>query len=67
MSDKLHKYLKSDQFKQDMTDQINKNTWEHPTPDGRGIPKIYMDDNGDIIEHWKDGTINILHKKEDLI
>ena len=21
---------------------------------------IYIDDNGNIVEHWKDGTINII-------
>lgn len=29
---------------------------------GKGLPKIYVDENNNIVEHWKDGTINILKK-----
>ena len=27
---------------------------------------IYLDKEGNIVEHWKDGIINILHTKEEL-
>ena len=57
--DKLHEYLKSDKFKEDFARQVEKDTWE------KGLPKIYMKD-GNIVEHWKDGTINIIKTKEEL-
>lgn len=46
--------FRSKKFKQGMADQITKDTW------GKGLPKIYMNGKGQIVEHWKDGTINIL-------
>lgn len=49
-------FFKSDEFKKGIEKQIEKDTW------GKNLPKIYLDNNGDIVEHWKDGTINILKK-----
>jgi hypothetical protein len=60
MSDPINDYIKSEQFQKDFTKQVEKDTW------GKGLPKIYMDNDGNIVEHWKDGTINILHTKEEL-
>ena len=56
----IHKYLTSKQFTKDLAEAVEKDTW------GKGLPKIYMDEHGNIVEHWKDGTINILHTKEEL-
>lgn len=56
----IHKYLTSKQFIKDLAEAVEKDTW------GKGLPKIYMDEHGNIVEHWKDGTINILHTKEEL-
>jgi hypothetical protein len=50
----------SDEFRKKFREQVEKDTW------GKGKAMIYMKD-GDIIEHWKDGTINILHTKEELV
>jgi len=58
--DKIHEYLTSKQFIKDFAEAVEKNTW------GKGLPKIYMDEHGNIVEHWKDGTINILRTKEEL-
>ena len=57
---KEHEYLRSEQFIQDMAAAVKKDTW------GKGFPMIYLDDNGNIVEHWENGTINILHTKEEL-
>ena len=54
--DPINEYLKSEQFQIDFMKQVEKDTW------GNGLPKIYMNDNGEIVEHWKDGTINVLKK-----
>ena len=51
-----HIYLNSDQAKQEWEERVNKDTWE------QGLPKVYMNEYGDIVEHWSDGTINILKR-----
>ena len=50
-------YFKSNKFKEDFRKKVEEDTWE------KGKPMIYIDDNGNIVEHWKGGTINII--KED--
>lgn len=57
---KLSKYLKSKEFQENIKKFIEQETWE------KGFPKIYLDKNGNIVEHWKNGTINILKTKEEL-
>jgi hypothetical protein len=52
--DPINEYLMSEQFQKDFAKQVEEDTW------GKGLPKIYMDKEGRIVEHWKDGTINIL-------
>lgn len=59
-TDEVGDYLRSDQFRKDFAEQVRKDTW------GKGLPMIYMDKDGNIVKHWKDGTINILHTKEEL-
>ncbi len=53
-------YFKSNKFKEDFRKKVEKETWE------KGKPMIYMDENKNIIEHWKDGTIKIIKKNERL-
>ena len=60
MKDEIENYLKSEQFTKDFQDIVEQDTWD------KGLPKIYMDKEGNIVEHWKDGTINILKTKEEL-
>lgn len=47
-------YFKSEKFKKDFRKQVEEDTWE------KERPMIYIDDNGNIVEHWKDGTIKII-------
>lgn len=51
-------YFKSNKFKEDFRKKVEEDTWE------KGKPMIYLDDNGNIVEHWKDGIIKII--KEDV-
>lgn len=44
-------FFKSEAFREGFRKQVEKDTWE------RGLPKIYMDDEGWLVEHWKDGRI----------
>lgn len=52
--EEISAYFKSDQFKESFQRQVEADTW------GKGRPKIYMNDKKQIVEHWQDGTINIL-------
>jgi len=63
--DDVHDYIVSPQFQKDLSEQITNDTWNHPTKDGRGLPKVYLDKKGDLVKHWKDGTIEII--EEDLL
>lgn len=47
-------YFKSEKFKKDFRKQVEEDTWE------KGKPMIYIDNNGNIVEHCKDGTIKII-------
>jgi len=47
-------YFKSNKFKEDFRKKVEEDTWE------KGKPMIYIDDSGNIVEHWKDGTIKIV-------
>lgn len=53
-------YLKSDNFRNEIAKTIEKDTWD------KGMPMIYKDKDGNIVEHWKNGTINILYYKENI-
>ncbi len=55
--DALANYLISDKFKKDFKKQIEKDTWD------KGLPKIYQK-NGEIVKHWKNGTIEIIKDNE---
>lgn len=59
--DEVGKYLRSEEFRKSFAEQVRKDTW------GNGLPMVYLDrKTGNIVEHWEDGTINILHTKEEL-
>ena len=49
-------YFQSKEFKEGTSKQVERETW------GKGLPMIYIDENKNIVEHWKDVTINILKK-----
>jgi hypothetical protein len=53
-----NKYLKSEEAQELFQKIVEQDTWE------KGLPKIYMDKKGNIVEHWKDGTINIIKHKD---
>lgn len=54
-SDKqLSEYFRSREFKKSMQKQIKKDTW------GKGLPMVYVNDKGQIVNHWKSGKIEII-------
>jgi hypothetical protein len=50
-------FINSKKFKKGFKKLVEKDTWD------KGLPKYYMDKDGWLVEHWKDGTII---KKQDL-
>jgi hypothetical protein len=54
--EKLSKVLRSEQFKESFRKQVEEQTW------GKGLPMVYRDDNGWVVKHWKDGTIEKIQK-----
>jgi len=52
-------YFLSEQFKEDFQKRVEEDTWN------KGLPKIYIDDNGDMVKHWKDGTIEKINGNEE--
>jgi len=52
-------YLKSEQFVKDFSDAVTRDTWE------KGLPKIYINNEGYMVEHYKDGKIIKLKKIKD--
>lgn len=60
LEDGIGKYLKSEKFKEDFARQVELDTW------GNNLPKVYMDEFGNIIEHWKDGTKNIIKAHDEV-
>ena len=54
--DKISKALRSEQFKESFRKQVEEQTW------GKDLPLVYLDENGWIVKHWKDGTIEKIQK-----
>lgn len=58
--DEVGKFLMSEEFQKSFMEQVNKDTWGH------GLPKAYLDKDGNLIHHWEDGQIEIIKTKEEL-
>jgi len=55
-NDLVSELFNSPEFKQAFKKQIDADTW------GQGLPKVYMDKDGWLVKHWKDGTIEKIKK-----
>ena len=51
---KQSKFFNSEDFNIKVQESINRDTWD------KGLPKYYKDKEGRIVEHFKDGKINII-------
>ena len=56
-NDEFVEYLRSEKFQQDYRKQVEKDTWEN------GLPMVYMNEQGQIVKHWKDGKIEVIKEK----
>jgi len=54
--EKLSKFLKSEQFKESFRKRVEEDTW------GKDLPLVYLDEDGWVVKHWKDGTIEKIQK-----
>lgn len=52
----LSEFFNSKEFKDGVKKIIEEDTWD------RGLPKIYLDNDGWIVKHWKDGRIDKIEK-----
>lgn len=52
----LFNILNSQEFRDSFARQVEEDTW------GQGLPKVYMDKDGWVVKHWKDGTIEKIKK-----
>lgn len=52
-------YLKSEQFKEDFRKQVEKDTWDN------GLPMVYLNEQGDIVKHYKDGTVEKINNMKE--
>jgi hypothetical protein len=50
-------YFKSKEFKEKIEQSIQRETWD------KELPRYYMNEEGKIVEHWKDGTIKVIKEK----
>jgi hypothetical protein len=48
--------FESKQFKEAFRKQVEKDTW------GNGLPMVYMDEDGWMVNHWADGKIDKIKK-----
>ena len=53
---KIAKVLRSEQFKESFRKRVEEDTW------GKDLPLVYLDEDGWIVKHWKDGTIEKIQK-----
>jgi len=53
---KISKILMSEQFKESFRKRVEEETW------GKDRPMVYLDEDGWIVKHWKDGTIEKIQK-----
>lgn len=58
--DEVGKYLKSDKFKKNFREQIEKDTW------GKGLPMVYLKDNK-VVRHYADGRIEVIKDLDEKI
>jgi|LakMenE01Jun11ns_1017448.scaffolds.fasta_scaffold8803554_2 hypothetical protein len=54
--EKLANHLRSEQFRESFKKRVEEETWD------KGKPMVYLDDNGWVVKHWKDGTIEKIQK-----
>lgn len=50
-------YFRSEQFQEDFRKQVEKDTWDN------GLPMVYLNEEGNIVRHYKDGKIEIIKQK----
>jgi hypothetical protein len=55
-SNKVSDIFNSEEFKESFRKRIEADTW------GNDLPMVYMDSDGWIVKHWKDGTIEKISK-----
>lgn len=55
-NDLVSEFINSNEFKERLRKRVEKDTW------GKGLPMVYMDADGWLVRHWKDGKIDRIKK-----
>jgi hypothetical protein len=55
-NNRVKEAFESKEFKEAFRKQVEKDTW------GNDLPMVYMDDDGWMVYHWKDGKIDKIKK-----
>ena len=53
---RLSDIIRSEQFRESFKKRVEEQTWD------KDRPMVFLDDNGWIVKHWKDGTIEKISK-----
>jgi hypothetical protein len=53
---RLSDIIRSEQFRESFKKRVEEQTWD------KGKPMVYLDDDGWVVKHWKDGTIKKIQK-----
>jgi hypothetical protein len=53
---KLSDIFNSEEFKESFRKRVEEETW------GKDLPMVYLDEDGWIVKHWKNGTIAKIKK-----
>jgi desulfoferrodoxin (superoxide reductase-like protein) len=60
-NNKIFDFFKSNEFKENFSKAIEEFTWD------KGLPMIYMNEDGYIVKHWKDGKIEKINTTNETI
>jgi hypothetical protein len=55
-NNRVKEAFESKEFKEEFRKQVEKDTW------GNDLPMVYMDEDGWMVYHWKDGKIDKIKK-----
>jgi hypothetical protein len=56
MKESIKQILKSKKFQDLFKKRVEDNTW------GNGLPMVYLNENDEIVKHWKNGKIEIIKR-----
>ncbi len=56
MKESIKQILKSKKFQDLFVKRVEENTW------GNNLPMVYLNENDEIVKHWKNGKIEVIKR-----